>query len=667
MNRLFILGILCLFFSRNYGQEIPKSLQNKLETYLENQQGYFEPGFLETQVLDLMRNPIQINKANENDLEKLFFLNQNQIQTIVEHKRKYGPFISKYELQAIEGFSPELASLIANFISLSESKQSDYFKLWKMIQLSQKELIICSEIKLPMSRGYQDNDAYLGNPFHQSLRFRGNFQKRLYYGFGIEKDPGEPFGKMGDFQTFHLMYQGNKLIKTLAFGDYHLNLGMGLNMGTSGFGAKSSMVLQSQINRDGILPYRSLGENGFLRGIAVGIEKNKLHSDFWLSASPLTAQIQYDSLMQEDFLSAINASGYHRTSLEISRKNSGLQWSSGFHTKYQTKRLKLGSIFCLNQTGSSSNLTATNLVQTAQKQIGFYGNYQLKNTSLGGEISKPFQGKTAYLFNISLPLNSKTDWIFIYRNYPAIYNNPYSKAWSTYGSIGNEIGYYTAFVFTPKRKIKYSFYLDIFQSKNPRYQISFPSQGYELFADYNLSLSKTSQLYLRGVFTHKEKDFSKEISSIKKLGTEEKYQFRIQYQLGISDQSTYRFRAEKIWVKKTDNTWVSGHMMYHDFSWHQLKKKYSFHGRIQLFNVSDYLARIYVLEGDILYNYSSYQMQNTGIRFYLMGNYRITKNLVLDWRFSQTYLPESTTIGSGLDQINSNHFEEYKIQLRYKF
>jgi len=201
MNRLFLIVILCLLFTKNYGQDIPKTLQIKLETYLENQQGYFEPGFLETQVLDLIQNPILINKANENDLEKLFFLNQNQIQSILKHKRANGPFISKYELQAIDGFSPELASLISNFISITESKQSDYFKVWKMTQLSQKEIIICSEIKLPKARGYLDNDAYLGNPLHQSIRFRGNFQKRLYYGFGIEKDPGEPFGKMGDFQT----------------------------------------------------------------------------------------------------------------------------------------------------------------------------------------------------------------------------------------------------------------------------------------------------------------------------------------------------------------------------------------------------------------------------------------------------------------------------------
>jgi hypothetical protein len=88
---------------------------------------------------------------------------------------------------------------------------------------------------------------------------------------------------------------------------------------------------------------------------------------------------------------------------------------------------------------------------------------------------------------------------------------------------------------------------------------------------------------------------------------------------------------------------------------------------LALFDIDEFNARIYAFEDNVPYTYSVPMFQNSGTRFYLMANYKITKNIKFFARFSNTQYNNLTSIGSGLEQINGNTQSDLTIQLQMNF
>ena len=70
--------------------------------------------------LNLLRiRPVNLNSGDENELRRLFFLNELQISNLLEYINQYGQLASIYELQVIDGFNEKVVSQILPFITLS--------------------------------------------------------------------------------------------------------------------------------------------------------------------------------------------------------------------------------------------------------------------------------------------------------------------------------------------------------------------------------------------------------------------------------------------------------------------------------------------------------------------------------------------------------------------
>jgi hypothetical protein len=89
--------------------------------------------------------------------------------------------------------------------------------------------------------------------------------------------------------------------------------------------------------------------------------------------------------------------------------------------------------------------------------------------------------------------------------------------------------------------------------------------------------------------------------------------------------------------------------------------------RIALFDVNDYEARMYAAESDFIYNYSSTLYQNEGCRFYLLLRYDITPNWNIGLKYGITAYADKETFGSSYEQIDTNHRQQWKIQMRLKW
>jgi hypothetical protein len=89
--------------------------------------------------------------------------------------------------------------------------------------------------------------------------------------------------------------------------------------------------------------------------------------------------------------------------------------------------------------------------------------------------------------------------------------------------------------------------------------------------------------------------------------------------------------------------------------------------RIALFDVNDYEARMYAAESDFIYNYSSTLYQNEGYRFYLLLRYDITPNWNIGLKYGITAYADKDTFGTSYEQIDANHRQQWRIQMRLKW
>src|SRR5690606_23300571 len=74
-------------------------------------------------LLQVYLNPININKSNAEELQALYLLNPMQINSLLDYRKRFGPLLSLYELQAVPEFDLELIYRLLPFVSLEKEGQ----------------------------------------------------------------------------------------------------------------------------------------------------------------------------------------------------------------------------------------------------------------------------------------------------------------------------------------------------------------------------------------------------------------------------------------------------------------------------------------------------------------------------------------------------------------
>jgi outer membrane receptor protein involved in Fe transport len=89
--------------------------------------------------------------------------------------------------------------------------------------------------------------------------------------------------------------------------------------------------------------------------------------------------------------------------------------------------------------------------------------------------------------------------------------------------------------------------------------------------------------------------------------------------------------------------------------------------RIGYFNISDYNARIYAYERDVLYAFSSQMFYDKGWRWMAMAKWDPSESVTLYLKFGQSIYPGEEKTGSGLNEINKAHRSEIKFESVIRF
>jgi hypothetical protein len=663
---------------RESNERIINSLMEKL---VENTESTVDYTDLEEQLKYYITHKLNLNKATREQLERLFFLGEGQINAIISHRVLYGGFLSLYELQSIAVLDDLTIYYLTYFVTTDENWQGDQATFTGMIRQGKHEISALSDTEFQPRSGYspqrknQGRTYYPGNQWREVLRYRFSYGNRLTFGYTGEKDMGEQFAagaqRYGfDFNSFHFSYRPRKgILKSIVLGDYQASFGQGLTFGSGMASRKSAFVLNVRRNFIPLRPYRSLNENEFLRGGAVALERQNIHLILFGSARYISTNFQADTLEDDDLFSSISVSGLHRTEAEVAKRNNVLQQVYGGYAKYQLKNGHIGFTHIAgfydkhfepgNKPYQRYNVSGQQLSST-----GADYNLQWRNAGFSGEFSRSSNNAFSFISAFVVSLDVNFDVAFLYRNYAKNYRTVFSNAFGEYSDNRNEHGIYTGAAWRFSRKWTINAYLDLYQSKWLRYLTDGPSHGSDFLAELQYNPSKSTLFYMRYRQETAWKNQPDNTTASDYLSAQAKTIYRLNAQYRVSLNLTAKSRIETTMYSDEVSKNQTGVLLFQDLAWSTPGRMLTFTIRAAYFTVDDYSARIYAAENDVPYQYSVPLYQNSGTRYYVVARFRINRKVEFWFKLSETIYSNVQTIGSGLEEINGNRLSDLRLMLK---
>jgi len=667
------------------GEQIEKSAE-----FLETDQDYTE---IFDDLMELSRNPVNINKTDEESVNTIPYLSVPQRKGLLDFLKTYGEVLSIYELQSIPGFDSVLIKKIQPFISISSPSKIPKPTPHNLVRFGHHDLLLRYEQVFPRSRGFladdsvkvTDQDAcYLGSPQRYYFRYTYNWFDKIKIGIAGEKDPGEQFflGAQSsgmDYYAAYLSLNDLGILKKLIIGNFRVSWGQGLTFG-SGLSLGSVPGFQMNIPMAaGIRPGLGMNEGSYLRGLAATLKIKKVEISGFASYHPRDATIVVTDTISStmDEISSLVTTGYHRNAAELAKRNALTEFICGGNVSISMAlSQQLG--FKTGITGIYSRFSSSITPKTyPYNQFGFRGNenfnlgldvqLRYKRFYLFGEVSRSRNRGMAWLTGVTITPDPRICITLIYRNYQPSYQNMFSNAFGQNSLNANERGIYAALSASIHPKFNLSAYLDLFTFPWMKYRVDSPSQGHEFgamatwLAAGNVMIGiRYYQKNVRGNGPETEDQLTSKLTDF----ITRSYRFNIDWL--IDSRLSLKTRIE---VKEAGESALAhrfGYLVYQEASVKSFKWMENITLRFSLFDIPDYASRIYVYEPEVLYGFSVPAYQGKGIRGCMVLKFGITTKIDLWVKGGISFYTDRSAIGTGLDETDGNARSELTGQLLLK-
>ena len=192
-------------------------------------------------------------RANVNDLSpelafNILHLSDYQYYKLQSYLSEYGNLVSVWELNAVEGFSYDEVRRLGPLLKVENIRhKAKFFK--NFFRKSKSSFLYRYGQVLERQAGYDKSLAkhYSGSPMRMAFKYQFNSQDKFLLAISGEKDAGEQFfrgaQKYGfDFYSGYLCLKDIGVLKKAVIGDFRLDFGQGLVMGSSLMSGKGGGV-----------------------------------------------------------------------------------------------------------------------------------------------------------------------------------------------------------------------------------------------------------------------------------------------------------------------------------------------------------------------------------------------------------------------------------------
>ena len=628
----------------------------------------------------LSEHPFNLQSVTKQDLERLPFLTDIQIENLLYYIYKYGPLVDCYELKNVEDLDFQTITYLLPFVYVGiADKNSPNLRSKNDKQQVKQELLLRSDYTFQRKAGYKKvseeerhdhpNQYYLGEPYYLSFRY-GYQYKNIQLGIIGKKNAGEAFWNKNykgfDYYAFNLNIKHLGILDELHLGDYRLSFGQGLVMNTNFLVGKTSDIGNINLKNRGISRHVSTSESSYFQGVAGSTSYRNMQLYLFYSHR------KHDATADSSFIYTFKTDGYYRIPSDISKKGTALIDMGGAHIQWRN------SSFCFGFTGIYYSFGGKEYNPAPQPYNLFYLrgknhfnsglNYEYHNRKISfqGETAIDGAGKLATINNLLINPVSTVDWIFSYRNYARDYNAFYSKAFGESSAIQNETGLYTGIRFRPFRKWELSAYIDYFQFPWLKYGINAPSSGADGLIQLVYKYNSHIQMNLR--YKYKEKYQNQIQDDARETEVIPYEQERWRYQLDYRNDKGFGLKTQADYNQYTSaSNSTSGWSLTQTVSFAKPQSKLQLDGALAYFHSGNWNNRISIYEKDILYAYSFPIYYGEGLRFYSVVKWKATPALTIYCKLASTRYFDRETIGSGLEAIQGKYRTDIYGLIRYQF
>lgn len=643
-------------------------------------------------------NPLNINDTVAS-LRELPFVDDFQRDCLRNYILMYGPLLSVNELQLVNGFDSMVVDLLKPLVVCRPIEECRPLTLKEMLRHGTSNLVMGVGGTVEEARGYRDS-IYEGDNLRLMWRYYFKYQDRVKLQLSGDKDPGEAFfagsQRQGfDFYGFNLMLNdiglaakklGKPYLKRATVGQYHLQFGQGLTL-WSGYGARSSVGAGICRYGQGVRASGAFSEYGYLQGVAATVSLSKscdltTFYSYVNRAATLPRNADKDSSI--DWVQSVYNSGYFRYETEIRKKHQLVEQLVGGQFDYHKSNFRVGVISALTWFDKEiiplENKYNDNFFRGRWNgNAGLDFMYRAGRLLLFGEASACVNSaRDSLSYNISPAVIVGGEFLVNgnhrvsgqFRYYSPYYHSLHSNALGQGGVPQNELGAAVYYQGRLPWGIVANASADYFYFPHYKYLVYAPSNGKEC----RLILSKASKridglaVNVRCRFKEKGKNVSPTTMVGDQYVLEQLYRHQIQGDIEYSHGS-WKFASRIGYAsfsgEKTEQK--GGLLFYQDFQFNPQRVPISVAARVAWFDVDDYEARLYAVESDFIYQSNSVVYQNEGYRCYLVVKYEVNKYWNIGFKYGLTAYSDRDTFGSGYDQIEANHRQQWRIQLRLKW
>ncbi|MDL2297026.1 hypothetical protein LJC68_05995 [Bacteroidales bacterium OttesenSCG-928-B11] len=676
IKRISTLSILILFYGHLYSQidTLPPLETEWIEKYIEN---------METEEIDLSEElsgfiieegvRLNINSLSANAAFRILKMTDFQYYQLLSYIDRHGELVSLHELVAIDGFTKEYVQQIGSYIYV-ESVTLRKKGIFKNLKYGKGEVLLRYGSLLETPAGYDTlrDNHYLGSKSRVSFKLKYSDNKHISIGFAGEKDPGEAVFSKNYRQGFdhysgHLLIKDLGILKTLIAGDFRMNWGQGLILG-SGLSGGSGGVNSLRRFPSDLQAVASMNEGNYFTGIATAIGTHRWQTTLFYGKQFFDASIQ-DDISEEDILfdGTLATNGHHRTEKELVKKRKIQNRVAGFEFRYNRRLLRIGI-------RSLAQFLTVHLIppNSLYRIFDFEGNklfnssidYQwvLGKSVLFGEVAMSNLSGFGILQGIIFSPDPRMKCGVLFRTYSRRFHTVSGNAFGVNGRNQHETGIYLSQEIVLGRKTELLTTLDLYQIHWLRYRIDKPEFGERFTAKISHQLVRNTNL----VFSYRYRtDFRNnhnetQYNEVGKIG---KHQGGISFSYSVSSKFSFKSHVEYVVNHNMqEKNKKIGYLIYQDINYSAVKLPFSIRYRIAFFDTDSYDERIYAYEHDMnqVFNISGYYYR--GWRNYITLKYQY-KFIKIQIKYSRTFYLNKREIGSGLELINGNQKNEIKGQV----
>ena len=512
--------------------------------------------------------------------------------------------------------------------------------------------------RLQPSKGFNDG-TYLGSPFKSYERVRFVQGDRLFGGFLMEKDAGEP--KFNDFMSGYICVRELGFVRSVVIGDYLVEAGQGVAV-WRGFDARkgSEVVVPVRRNGRGLFPYASSDENNFLRGIASDFAFRPFSVIVFYSKKRVNASI--DSAGN---VTSIYTAGYFRTTTEQEKRGAFSETTAGVRGAYVlSPQSSVGIVGYQNWFSRVVLVPGAGFEGDRQRIVSVDYRLGLGKLHLFGEwatINSAVGGISA----VHAQPSEQVAFVTSYRNYPARFFSMHGNAFAERGS--NERGWYTGVTLHPTRKIGLSAYYDQFTFPEQTSSSVFSGGGNETMIRIEVALLRNLRLaarYRRRIALENNAVVdlfgrSVRVDVPKRLDA---YRVNVDFRLRGGTQLRTRFEYSEARFPLLQR----GILVYEDLNFHPLPQLL-LDARVVLFQTDSYHAGIGEYESDLPGALTAPILFGTGVRWYVHLRYEIGPAICVSTKYTESVRDDVKTVGSGLDELPTNRDNRLSLQVDARF